>query len=298
MALADVRPEGLVTLHSHTQNPQALRGQIALMLGVPVEKVVIRTYSGAGHYGRSNGGNAGAEDEAVLLSKALGKPVRVQWMRADDLQWSTQSSAAYSDIHIGLDASGKIIAYDADHYMPAMQDDRLIGAVLAGLPTMPAPSEKAKIFIPPPTVSRTIGFTIRLPIWTSGRKAHGKLASTSRRSMLAFVITVCAHPGSSNKTSPGKSQSVKRRPLSALIRCSSASTMRRQRGLKVYWRGCARNQAGKPVLPLIHRRLLATAERSGCLCDVACRQLLGMRLQDCACAFHRPNHGREDNNGG
>ncbi len=144
MALADVRPDGSVTLHSHTQNPQALRGQIALMMGIPVGKVVIRTYSGAGHYGRSNGGNAGAEDEAVLLSKALGKPVRVQWMRADDMQWSTQSSAAYSDIRIGLDASGKIVAYDVDHYMPAMQDDRPIGAVLAGLPTMPAPSEKAK----------------------------------------------------------------------------------------------------------------------------------------------------------
>ena len=30
-------------------------------------------------------------------------------------------------------------AYQIDHYMPAMQDDRPIGAVLAGLPTMPAP---------------------------------------------------------------------------------------------------------------------------------------------------------------
>ena len=144
MAVADLRPDGLVTVHSHTQNPQALRGEIALMLGIPIEKVVIRTYSGAGHYGRSNGGNAGAEDEAVLLSKELGKPVRVQWMRADDMQWSTQSSAAFSDISIGLDAKGRIVAYESDHFMPAMQDDRPIGAVLAGLPTMPAPSDKGQ----------------------------------------------------------------------------------------------------------------------------------------------------------
>jgi nicotinate dehydrogenase subunit B len=139
MALADVRPDGSVTLHTHTQNAQALRGQIALMLGIGVDKVVVRTYAGAGHYGRSNGGNAGAEDEAVILSKELGRPVRVQWMRADDLQWSTQSPAAYSDIRIGLDAGGRIVGYEADHFMPAMQDDRPIGAVLAGLPTMPAP---------------------------------------------------------------------------------------------------------------------------------------------------------------
>jgi nicotinate dehydrogenase subunit B len=129
-----------VTLHTHNQNPQTLRGQIALMLGVPADQVIVRQYSGPGHYGRSNGGNAGAEDEAVLLSKELGRPVRVQWMRAEDFQWSTQSSAGYADVKIGLDANGKISGYEADHYMPAMQDDRPIGAVLAGLPTMPAPS--------------------------------------------------------------------------------------------------------------------------------------------------------------
>ena len=142
MALADVRPDGMVTVHTHTQNAQQLRGQIALMLGIAREKVIIRTYAGAGHYGRSNGGNAGGEDEAVILSKELGRPVRVQWMRADDMQWSTQSAAAYSDIRIGLDAGGKIAAYEAAHYMPAGQDDRPIGAVLAGLPTQPPPGSK------------------------------------------------------------------------------------------------------------------------------------------------------------
>jgi nicotinate dehydrogenase subunit B len=69
--------------------------------------------------------------------------VRVQWMRADDMQWSTQSAAAFSDIQIALDEKGKIAAYQGDHYMPAMQDDRPIGAVLAGLPTMSAPEAKA-----------------------------------------------------------------------------------------------------------------------------------------------------------
>jgi CO/xanthine dehydrogenase Mo-binding subunit len=142
MAVADYRADGNVTVHTHTQNPQALRGQIALMLGISSDRVIVRQYSGAGHYGRSNGGNAGAEDEAVLLSKEMGRPVRVQWMRHDDLQWSTQSSAGYSQVKIGIDASGRIAGYEVDHYMPAMQDDRPIGAVLAGLPTMEAPGDK------------------------------------------------------------------------------------------------------------------------------------------------------------
>ena len=139
MAVADVKADGTVHIYAHNQNPQELRGEIAMMLGITADHVIVHAYPGPGHYGRSNGGNAGAEDEAVILSKALGKPVRVQWMRADDLQWSTQSSASYSDVQIALDDKGKIAAYQIDHYMPAMQDDRLIGAVLAGLPTMPAP---------------------------------------------------------------------------------------------------------------------------------------------------------------
>ncbi len=139
MAVADVKPDGTVHIYTHNQNPQALRGEIAMMLGTTPDHVIVHSYPGPGHYGRSNGGNAGAEDEAVLLSQAVGKPVRVQWMRADDMQWSTQSAAAFSDVQVAIDEKGKMAAYQIDHYMPAMQDDRPIGAVLAGLPTMSAP---------------------------------------------------------------------------------------------------------------------------------------------------------------
>jgi CO/xanthine dehydrogenase Mo-binding subunit len=140
MAVADVKSDGTVHIYTHNQNPQMLRGEIAMMLRTTPDHVIVHAYPGPGHYGRSNGGNAGAEDEAVLLSQAVGKPVRVQWMRADDMQWSTQSAASFSDVQIALDDKGKIAAYQVDHYMPAMQDDRPIGAVLAGLPTMAAPN--------------------------------------------------------------------------------------------------------------------------------------------------------------
>jgi nicotinate dehydrogenase subunit B len=139
MAVADVQTDGAVHIYTHNQNPQALRGEIATMLGTTADHVIVHAYPGPGHYGRSNGGNAGAEDEAVILSQAVGKPVRVQWMRADDMQWSTQSSVSFSDLQLAIDEKGKMVAYQVDHYMPAMQDDRPIGAVIAGLPTMPAP---------------------------------------------------------------------------------------------------------------------------------------------------------------
>jgi nicotinate dehydrogenase subunit B len=143
MAVADVKPDGTVQIHTHNQNPQALRGEIAMMLGTTPDHVIVHTHPGAGHYGRSNGGNSGAEDDAVILSQAVGKPVRVQWMRAEDFQWSTQSPAAFADVEFALDEKGKIAGYQIDHYMPAFQDDRPIGAILAGLPTMPAPGGSA-----------------------------------------------------------------------------------------------------------------------------------------------------------
>lgn len=139
VTLADVQPDGGVTLHTCSQNPQHLRRMIALMLGADEAQVTVRTYPGAGHFGRSNGGSAGSEDEAVLLSRELGRPVRVQWMRHDDMQWSAQSSAMVSDIRIALDSEGRIASYDAHHRGPPMQDDRLVGALLAGLPAIEAP---------------------------------------------------------------------------------------------------------------------------------------------------------------
>ena len=146
MAVGDFRADGTVYVYTHTQNAQALRTGIAQMLSTSPDQVVVRTFAGPGHYGRSNGGNAGAEDEAVILSQAVGKPVRVQWTRQDDLQWSTQSSCAISEVQLGVDGNGRLASYEISHYMPAMQDDRLVGAVLAGLPTMPAPNEIGSLF--------------------------------------------------------------------------------------------------------------------------------------------------------
>lgn len=143
VSLADVRSDGTLTVHTHSQNPQFLRMALAKMLALPEASVTVRTYPGPGHFGRSNGGNAGSEDEAVLLSRATGRPVRLQWMRADDMQWSTQSPTMASDIRIALGADGRIASYEAVHSGPPAQDDRPIGAILAGLPTIAAPSPES-----------------------------------------------------------------------------------------------------------------------------------------------------------
>ncbi|MEY2943644.1 MAG: hypothetical protein RLY97_1658 [Pseudomonadota bacterium] len=176
VSLADVRPDGSVMIHTHTQNAQYLRAGVAKMLSKPESLVVIRTYAGSGHYGRSNGGNAGSECESVLLSRELGQPVRVQWMRGDDMQWSTQSSAMTSTISIGLNEAGKIQSYKADHKGPPMQDDRLIGALLAGLPVIDAPSLKPSVPI------------YALATMVGDRWSYGQVANVAETGHCTFQI--------------------------------------------------------------------------------------------------------------
>src|SRR5271167_1040706 len=186
MAVADVKADGTVHIYAHNQNPQALRGEIAVMLGTTPDHVIVHAYPGPGHYGRSNGGNAGAEDEAVLLSQAVGTPVRVQWMRADDMQWSTQSSVSFSDVQVAIDEKGKMAAYQIDHYMPAMQDDRPIGAVLAGLPTMPAPQVKSDSVTS--TVNGISDPWVYAPVPNVMERGHGTFQVGQKASPLAVGL--------------------------------------------------------------------------------------------------------------
>jgi CO/xanthine dehydrogenase Mo-binding subunit len=183
-----VQADGTVYIYTSNQNAQALRDQIATMLTIPIDQIVIRLFAGPGHYGRSNGGNAGGEDEAVILSKALGKPVRVQWTRQDDFTWSTQSAPALANVKIGLDAAGKMTAYDFDHYMPARRDDRPVGALLAGLPTMLPPNPKGVPGYPNSTVNETFDSWLYGPIGAFRERGYGTFQIGEKASALQIGL--------------------------------------------------------------------------------------------------------------
>lgn len=135
VAVADAKSDSSVTVWTHSAQSQGLRARIAYMLGISIEKVVVRWMDQSGQYGRTTLGGDGAEADAVILSQLTGKPVRVQWTMQEDLAWSSVSPAWVSDVTAALDAKGHIVAVHTAQYSPHMMDPRPLGALLAGMPT-------------------------------------------------------------------------------------------------------------------------------------------------------------------
>jgi nicotinate dehydrogenase subunit B len=107
-AVADVHVDGVTTVWSGGQKPHALQKGFAELLGVPRDRVRVVWMQDAGSYGRPGFEDAAAD--AVLLSLAVGKPVRVQWMRADMTAWGAKGPACVYDLSAALDAQGNVSA--------------------------------------------------------------------------------------------------------------------------------------------------------------------------------------------
>jgi nicotinate dehydrogenase subunit B len=108
-ALADVRGDK-ATIWTGTQGPFRTRDAIAKMLNIAPKNVHLLYQEGSGSYGRLESDDV-AED-AALMSRAVGKPVRVQWMREDEHAWDPKGPAQLSTIRAGVDAQGNVIAWD------------------------------------------------------------------------------------------------------------------------------------------------------------------------------------------
>jgi len=104
--VADVKPDGVTTVWSGGQKPHALQKGYAQLLGVPADRVRVVWMQDAGSYGRPGFEDAGAD--AVLLSKAVGRPVRVQWMRHDMTAWGAKGPACVYDLAGAIDAQGNV----------------------------------------------------------------------------------------------------------------------------------------------------------------------------------------------
>ena len=125
-----------MTVWTPSSQSQGLRAQIANTVGTSIDKVVVRWLDHSGQYGRTTFGGDGAEGDAVILSQLTGKPVRVQWTLEEDLAWSTLSPGWVSDLKAAVDTNGRVTALQSASYAPHQNDARLLGATLAGMPSI------------------------------------------------------------------------------------------------------------------------------------------------------------------
>ena len=107
-AVADVHPDGVSTIWCGAFKPHQLTMGLAELLRVPEDQVRVISTPDSGGYGRSCFEDTAAD--AVLLSRAVGKPVRVQWMRSDMTAWGGKSPAVMMGFVAGFDAKGKVTA--------------------------------------------------------------------------------------------------------------------------------------------------------------------------------------------
>jgi nicotinate dehydrogenase subunit B len=114
-AVADFR-DGSLTLWSGTQWPEGTRQDVAKMMELPADNVHLVWVQGSGSYGRL--GVDDAAGDAALLSQAVGRPVRVQWQRADENQWSPFCPAAVIRVKAALDNKGRIVAWEFENRTP------------------------------------------------------------------------------------------------------------------------------------------------------------------------------------
>ena len=132
-AVADVRADGTATVWTASQGVHGLRGNLSKVFGIPPGKLRVVFLDGSGSYG-TNGGDHVAAD-ALLLSKTIGQPVRVQWMRHDEHGWDPKGPQQLLDVRAALDADGRIVAWETEMWVPnaAPGARALLSAEAAGL---------------------------------------------------------------------------------------------------------------------------------------------------------------------
>ena len=108
-AVADYR-DGRIRVWSGTQNPHILRTDLALLIERPETEIDVIRLEAAGCYGRNCADDVTAD--ALLLSRAVGRPVRVQLTREQEHAWEPKGSAQLMDVNGGLSADGSVAGYD------------------------------------------------------------------------------------------------------------------------------------------------------------------------------------------
>lgn len=182
--VSDVRADR-ATVWTASQNVHGFQGTCARMLGVERAQVRVIYMDGAGSYGANGADDAAAE--AALLSKTLGRPVRVQWTRQDEHGLDPKGPAQLLDLRAAVDKDGEIAAWETQAWLPIatanLPNIPLLAVDAAGLPQT-AGRATGLIYQnvdPPyamPNLNAIVHWIEDAPLRTSPLRAPGKIANT------------------------------------------------------------------------------------------------------------------------
>jgi nicotinate dehydrogenase subunit B len=102
-----------LTVWTHSQGVFPLRAALAHALSMDESRIDVIHAQGAGVYGHQGADDA-ALDAALLARQVAPRPVRLQWMRDDELAWSPFGSPMVVKINGGMTADGKIVDWSAE----------------------------------------------------------------------------------------------------------------------------------------------------------------------------------------
>ena len=126
--VADVTPSQ-TTIFSSTQDIENLANTVSSVLGVTPKQVRVLYYEGSGSYGSNT--QEDVAESAAIMSQAIGKPVRVQFMRWDEHGWDYYGPEHTADLTAGVDANGNIVGYSYNGwqipYYTQLTPDELLG---------------------------------------------------------------------------------------------------------------------------------------------------------------------------
>jgi isoquinoline 1-oxidoreductase beta subunit len=110
-AIADVRADS-AEIWSGLKTPVAAQEEIAKELGMTPAQVKVHVVTGGGSFGRRLFFDGAME--AAQVSKAMGKPVKLMWHRADDARVGRTHPMAISRVRAVV-SDGQVVAFNQNH---------------------------------------------------------------------------------------------------------------------------------------------------------------------------------------
>jgi nicotinate dehydrogenase subunit B len=106
--------DGKLTVWTGTQRPFGVRSELAQAFRIPEARVRVIVPDFGSAYGGKHSGETAVE--AARLAQAAGRPVKLVWTRAEEFMWAYFRPAGVIDVRAGVDASGRLVAWEFDNW--------------------------------------------------------------------------------------------------------------------------------------------------------------------------------------